>query len=105
MRAVARKIKTEIGGMFCTFRPASRSSFPSSVAESPTIFWPGRAIGRWPEFPEKMWSEFSEPARIMLFRVGGGCWLLRRIPVVRFVKEDADRCGNVNDESCVIRVQ
>jgi hypothetical protein len=30
--------------------------------ESPTIFWPGRATGRWPEFPERRWSEFSEPA-------------------------------------------
>jgi hypothetical protein len=32
--------------------------------ESPTIFWPGRATGRWPEFPERMWSEFSEPAAL-----------------------------------------
>jgi hypothetical protein len=30
--------------------------------ESPTIFWPGRATGRWPEFPERRWSKFSEPA-------------------------------------------
>jgi hypothetical protein len=34
--------------------------------ESPTIFWPGRATGRWPEFPERRWSEFSEPAYAFL---------------------------------------
>jgi hypothetical protein len=37
--------------------------FPRRRLKSPTIVWPGRATGRWPEFPERRWSEFSEPAR------------------------------------------
>src|SRR5688572_14162423 len=31
-------------------------------AESPMILGPGRTTGRWSEFPERMWSECSEPA-------------------------------------------
>jgi hypothetical protein len=40
-------------------------AFPSlEMGISPAIFWPGRATGRWPEFPERRWSEFSEPAAV-----------------------------------------
>src|SRR5213594_4399553 len=28
--------------------------------------WPGRATDRWPEFQERTWSEFSEPAKFAL---------------------------------------